>query len=84
MFREVGQSHSPYTPDINLCAILSRTQEELRRAIPPCHDTVCVPPSVGASVRGDGGVERSRETKVRNLQRTIVGDKQVGGFHVTM
>ena len=39
---------------------------------------------MGASVRCDGWVKRPRETKVRYLQRTVVGDKQVGRLHVTM
>ena len=66
-------------PHVHSWAIVPLTQEELRRSIPQGDHTVGV--SVRVPLLGDG--DCSCKTKVSKLQDALLGDQDVGSFHVS-
>lgn len=77
--------YSPNTPHIDGTGIIPQLHEQLGRSVPPSYDQRSVF-SVGgaatAALGGDGAVVVASETKVSNLQDTLVIDQEVGSFHV--
>lgn len=80
---------SPNAPYINLATVLPCSEEQLGRSVPPRYNAICIPLLLAlrvASCRGedDRRIKRAGETKIGYTQRSSIGDKQVGSFHITV
>ena len=66
---------------------MPRTQQELRRAIPSCDDTVGVSPLPSARVEtraGHIGVKGPCEAEISDLEVAIIGNEEISCFHVAV
>jgi len=83
---ERWNANSPNSPHVDTRTVLLQPKEQLWRSIPPRYDHVRV---LGSS-NGSGtsskslSVERSSETKIGDLEDSLVVDEEVGRLHVSM
>lgn len=59
---------------------VSLTQQQFRRSVPQCDDPVCV--AVPLTVLSQ--TKRSGQSKISQLQNAILGDQNIGCFHVSV
>lgn len=83
-------SDEPDTPHVNLPTVMPRSEQQFWRSIPSRDNAVRIPPCLDVWVirllrhSRRVGIERSRKTEIGDLQRTSVGDEEIGSLHVSM